>query len=73
MTKPIQFMRCCICGRPLARAAALKGGLPVGPVCAASAGLVAPRGAKAKGPQRELDLAPAPAVERDSLTIDMFA
>lgn len=71
MIKQAQFMRCCICNRPLARAAALKGGLPVGPVCAASAGLVPSGGKKAKGPQMELNLAPA--FERDPFTVDMFA
>lgn len=33
-------MRCVICGRALAKAAALKGGLPVGPTCALKVGLV---------------------------------
>lgn len=57
------------------KAAALMNGYPVGPVCAAGAGLL-PGRAGASKPQGELDLAPPivpnGAVVRDELTIDMF-
>lgn len=65
-------MRCAVCHRPLARAAALLKGLPVGPVCAVSAGLVAkPGSARAQG---QLDFTPSVAVrvERCEQTPDMF-
>jgi len=50
-------MRCAMCGRRLARAAALVQGQPVGPACAVSAGLVEAR---------------AGVVTRDSRTLDLF-
>ena len=65
-------MQCAVCRRPLVRAAALLKGLPVGPVCAVSAGLVSkPAAARAQG---LLDFHPstAAAVVRDELTIDLF-
>lgn len=65
-------MKCAACGRPMKRAAALLKGLPVGPVCAVSAGLVSKPGtARAQG---QLDFTPstAAAVVRDELTIDLF-
>ena len=36
-------MVCAVCHRPMARAAALMGGYPVGPKCAVSAGLIKPK------------------------------
>lgn len=65
-------MKCAACGRPMKRAAALLKGLPVGPVCAVSAGLVSkPGAARAQG---QLDFAPstAAAVVRCEQTPDMF-
>ena len=56
----------------MGRAAALLKGLPVGPVCAVSAGLVAKPGAgRAQG---QLDFTPSAAVrvERCKLTPDLF-
>lgn len=44
-------MRCCRCNRPLLRAVALQNGLPVGPVCAVTAGLVQP---KTKAPAQQV-------------------
>lgn len=48
----------------MARAAALQAGLPVGPVCAAKAGLV-------KKPQPKAE--PEPGGQADPFTIDLFA
>ena len=56
-------MRCCRCGRPPLRAVALQDGQPVGPVCAVSAGLVAPKAAKPT--QQELAFV-------DTATMDLF-
>lgn len=65
MTKNYSPMRCAICRRPLIKAAALKGGLPVGRTCAVSAGLVQ---IKPKvSAQSSLDFAPA-----CTLTMDLF-
>lgn len=55
MTKTNATMRCAICRRALSRAAALKGGQPVGRTCAINAGLLQVR---ARSAQAELDLAP---------------
>lgn len=52
-------MVCVVCHRPMTRAAALQGGYPVGPVCAAKLGLVKP--------------AATEPVQRDTRTIDLFA
>ena len=60
-------MRCCKCNRPLLRAVALSNGLPVGPVCAVTAGLVQSKGKAAALPaQHQL-----PFVDTD--TLDLFA
>lgn len=72
MTNRPAIMQCAVCRRPLVRAAALLKGLPVGPVCAVSAGLAPkPGAAQAQG---LLDFRPsmAAAVVRDELTIDLF-
>lgn len=66
-------MQCAVCRRPLARAAALLKGQPVGPVCAAAKGLTKPRAAAlATG-----DLFAIPSTQtvpfRDTLTLDLFA
>lgn len=55
MNKTNATMRCAICRRALSRAAALKGGQPVGRTCAINAGLLQVR---ARSSQTELDLAP---------------
>lgn len=65
-------MKCAACGRPMKRAAALLRGLPVGPVCAVSAGLAPkPGAARAQG---QLDFTPSTAVHvaRCERTPDMF-
>ena len=74
MNKNYPRMKCAICNRPMARAAALQAGYPVGPVCAAAAGLIPGRGAAsvkagkpADGGGGHTDLF------RDPLTIDLFA
>ena len=72
MTKRPAIMQCAVCRRPLVRAAALLKGLPVGPACAVSAGLVSKPGAAPA--QGLLDFRPsmAAAVVRDELAIDLF-
>lgn len=54
-----QGIRCALCGRALARAAALMRGQPVGPSCAVEAGLIEPRQGAGK-------------VTRDNRTMDLF-
>lgn len=63
MTKPHPKLRmvCAVCHRPMLKAAALQGGYPVGPKCAAAAGLLNPKTQRADG------------VTRDTKTIDLFA
>lgn len=64
MTKkpyPKVRMVCAVCHRPMAKAAALMDGLPVGPKCALAAGLLHPK--------RNTQDAQ---VVRDTLTIDLF-
>jgi len=74
MNKNYPRMKCAICNRPMARAAALQGGYPVGPVCAASAGLIPGRGAaSAAGGKPAAPAGPSVDLFRDPLTIDMFA
>lgn len=75
MTKPpYPRMKCVICNRPMARAAALQGGYPVGPVCAAAAGLIPGRGgALAKQGRDAASSAANAGVFRDPLTLDLFA
>jgi hypothetical protein len=58
-------MVCAICHRPMLKAAALKGGYPVGPKCAVAAGLLAP--VKPRG------LFGPDTVTRDNQTIDLFS
>lgn len=73
MSKQYATMKCAVCHRPLARAAALLKGQPVGPVCAAAKGLVNARtAASATG---DLFAAPAAHAEpaRDIYTLDLFA
>jgi len=73
MTNKPNTMRCAVCGRMLMRAAALKGGQPVGRTCAINKGLLQVR---ARSTQGELDLGvtlvpvshPAPCAN----TIDLF-
>lgn len=67
MTKPHPKLRmvCAVCHRPMLKAAALQGGYPVGPKCAAAAGLLAP--SKPRG------LFGSEPVTRDTQTIDLFA
>lgn len=55
-------MVCAICHRPMLKAAALSGGLPVGPVCAAAAGLLP---AKDRAGARDAPF-------RDTATLDLF-
>lgn len=75
MTKPpYPRMKCVICNRPMGRAAALQGGYPVGPVCAAAAGLIPGRGgASAKPGKATAAGGPVGGVFRDPLTPDLFA
>ena len=69
MSKPYPRMQCAVCKRPMAKAAALLGGYPVGPVCAASHGLLPFwRGSGAKPKATEA----ATAVVRDTQTLDLF-
>lgn len=66
-------MVCAVCHRPMMRAAALLGGLPVGPVCAASQGLLPfgrCAGAGAGAPRAKAQ--DTAAVVRDTLTADLF-
>ena len=53
-------IRCAVCGRPLARAAALMRGMPVGPICAVASGLAEARGVASQAIS-------------DSFTLDLFA
>lgn len=73
MSKPYPRMQCAVCKRPIAKAAALLGGYPVGPVCAASQGLL-PFGRGGGARQRAADTGTAAAgtVVRDTQTIDLF-
>lgn len=64
-------MKCAICNRPMTRAAALQKGYPVGPVCAAAAGLIPPRGAASA--TKGKPAAAGADVFRDTLTLDLFA
>jgi hypothetical protein len=73
MNKNYPRMKCVICNRPMARAAALQAGYPVGPVCAAAAGLLPGRGGAsvkagkpAAGDGGHADLF------RDPFTLDLF-
>lgn len=66
MTKPYPRMICAICRRPLLRASALKGGLPVGRVCAESAGLVQRKARKPSVASAET------AQARDTHTMNLF-
>ena len=73
MSKQYAPMKCAVCHRPLAKAAALLKGQPVGPVCAVAKGLVHPRAAS---PSTGDLFAPTPGrIEpvRDIYTIDLFA
>lgn len=73
MSKPYPRMKCAICNRPMARAAALKGGYPVGPVCAAAAGLLPGRGAaSAAGGKPAAGGGDHGDLFRDPLTLDLF-
>ena len=65
-------MKCAVCHRPLARAAALLKGQPVGPVCAVAKGLVNPRSAASR--TGDLFAVPVAHVEpvRDVYTLDLF-
>lgn len=60
-TKHASVMRCALCGRSIQKAAALSRGLPVGPGCALTAGLV----------QRKPKAA-ASVAERDTKTLELF-
>lgn len=72
-TKPYPRMQCAVCKRPMAKAAALLGGLPVGPVCASSQGLLPfGRGAGAGAGAHKAKASDATAVVRDTLTADLF-
>lgn len=66
-------MKCVICNRPMARAAALQGGYPVGPVCAAAAGLIPGRGAASAGAKSSAVAGADVDLFRDPLTLDLFA
>jgi hypothetical protein len=73
MNKPYPRMKCVICNRPMARAAALQGGYPVGPVCAAAAGLIPARGAaSAASGKPAAGGAGDVGLFRDPLTLDLF-
>lgn len=72
MTNPYPRMKCAICNRPMTRAAALQKGYPVGPVCAAAAGLLPGRGGSSVTPGKPAAGAGAD-VFRDTLTLDLFA
>lgn len=54
-------MRCALCGRGIQKAAALSRGLPVGPGCAVTAGLVQ------RKPKTMASVA-----ERDTKTLELF-
>lgn len=70
MSKPYPRMQCAVCKRPMAKAAALLGGLPVGPVCAEKNGLFPFSNRPAVGKRAK---APDPtAVVRDTQAIDLF-
>lgn len=74
MNKPTYpRMKCFICNRPMARAAALQGGYPVGPVCAAAAGLIPGRGGALAKPGKDAAPGASAVVYRDPLTPDLFA
>lgn len=64
-------MRCALCGRPVLNPAVLIANLPVGPVCAKRANLLAP----AKKRIGRLSLPAGPRVKRPSApdTLDLFA
>lgn len=76
MTKTYPVMRCFLCHRSMRKAAALMNGYPVGPACAAGAGLLPGRSGGGSGRQPDLNLAlpvlPHGAPVRDEQTIDMF-
>ena len=57
----------------MARAAALQGGYPVGPVCAAAAGLIPGRGGALPKPGKDAAPGASAGVYRDPLTPDLFA
>lgn len=66
-------MKCVICNRSMARAAALQGGYPVGPVCAAAAGLIPARGAASVASGKPAAGGAADVgLFRDPLTLDLF-
>lgn len=73
MSKQYATMKCAVCHRPLARAAALLKGQPVGPACAAAKGLVKRRASEPTTGDlfavAAADLAPV----RDTFTMDLFA
>jgi hypothetical protein len=73
MIKNYPRMKCVICNRPMARAAALQGGYPVGPVCAAAAGLIPGRGGALAKPGKDAAPGSSAGVFRDPLTLDLFA
>ena len=74
MNKNYPRMKCVICNRPMARAAALQEGYPVGPVCAAAAGLIPGRGRAFAGAGKPPAVGgPDMGLFRDPLTLDLFA
>jgi hypothetical protein len=75
MNKNYPRMKCAIWNRPMARAAALKDGYPVGPVCAAAAGLIPGRGGASVAAGKPADVGGGGHADlfRDPLTLDMFA
>jgi hypothetical protein len=65
-------MHCMLCGRPLTAPAVLLGNNPVGPKCAARAGLL--ERARRAGPRGHVRLYQGPRVVRpDPVTLDLFA
>jgi hypothetical protein len=65
-------MRCILCGRVLSAPVVLLAGNPVGPKCAARAGLLAR--ARRAGPRSHVRLYAGPRVTRaDDSTLDLFA